>query len=113
MGKNTESHLNKLRGDRYARALYLYSVTNIMPWVLYIDIKVRKDWFSYYWSTRGSNFKEIQLWILQINIGMPWLETPLKSNIRDYGTLEGVKKTNDGMLKRKWSVQIGTYPSVL
>ena len=113
MDKNTEFHLNGLQGKDYAKALFLYSIIKRLPWVFYLNIKVRRNWFSYWWSTRGANFKEIQIWIFQINIGMPWLELPLKSNIRDYGTLQGVKKINDGMLKKKWSWRIGTYPNVL
>lgn len=113
MDKNTEFHLNGLEGKQYSKALYLYSVIKRLPWVLYISIKVRRNWFSYWWSTRGSNFKEVQIWIFQINIGMPWNENALKSKVRDYGSLEGVKKINDEHLKRKWTWQIGTYPNVL
>lgn len=55
----------------------------------------------------------MQVWIFQINIGMPWNENILRSKIIDYGTLKSIKETNDGHLKRKWSWQIGTYPNVL
>jgi hypothetical protein len=81
---------------------------NFFPWVFYVDIRKRK-WFSYYWSTRGANFKEFQIFIFKITIGMPWKKSVLNSKINDYGNLKSAKNTNDANLKRRFSFQLGNY----
>jgi len=81
-----------------------------LPWILRLNVEIRKDWFSYWWSTRGANFKEFQIWIFKISIGMPWKEIAVKSKLRDYGNLSSIKQTNDGMINNlTWAFQIGSY----
>lgn len=113
MAKKTEFHLSRLNNKQYSKALYLYSIIERIPWVFYVSIKVRRKWFSYWWSTRGTNSKEIQVWIFQINIGLPWREEALECMLREYGTLGGVKEINDANLNVKCAFQVGKYPHVL
>lgn len=83
------------------------------PWVFWLNIKIRRKWFSYFWKTRGTNFLEIQFFIFYISIGMPWKECVLESHIKDYGTLDSIKNTNIGHLKRFFTFQIGKYKNIL
>jgi len=87
--------------------------TKNYPWVLRLSISIRKDWFSYWWKTRGSNYLEMQIWIFRINIGMPWLPYVLEGKIRDYGSLDDARRTNDSFIKNGIGVLIGKYPDSL
>jgi hypothetical protein len=69
------------------------------PWVFWVRISYRPKWFSRRWSTRGANFKEIQLWVFKISIGRPWLKGPIEAHIRDYGSTQYVHDTNKQNLK--------------
>jgi hypothetical protein len=82
---------------------------NNFPWVFWIHIKRRPQWFSYWWKTRGANYIEFQVWIFRISIGMPWLKYVLEGQLRDYKTLRFAKETNDGNQKMKFSFLIGKY----
>lgn len=79
------------------------------PWVLWLNITIRRNWFTNLWYTRGSNFFEAQVWIFKISIGMPWIKDVLVGKIRDYGSLKTAKETNEGILKNTKSIQIGNY----
>jgi hypothetical protein len=77
-----------------------------LPWVFWINISIRREWFSYWWKTRGSNFAEYQVWIFKISIGRPWLRSVVESKIRDYGGVETILKTNEANLKNPISILI-------
>jgi hypothetical protein len=77
-----------------------------LPWVFWMHISIRRDWFSYWWKTRGSNFVEFQVWIFCISIGRPWLKKIVESNIRDYGGVSQILKTNEANLNHPLSIQI-------
>ena len=79
------------------------------PWVLWFSISKRKQWFSYWWRTRGANYVEFQVWIFRITIGMPWINDVLLQHIKDYGDLRNAKKTNKLNLHSWFSFQIGKY----
>lgn len=83
--------------------------SNPVPWVFYIDIKIRKNWFSYWWKTRGSNALEIQIWIFCITIGMPWHYSVVRYYLRLYGGLNQLKLSNDSFTKKRFSLLIGKY----
>lgn len=64
------------------------------PWVFWLSISCRPKWFSYNWSTRGANYKEIQWWIFKINIGRPWLKIVVDAHARDFGSAKYIHDTN-------------------
>ncbi len=74
-----------------------------IDWVFWIDISIRKEWFTKFWKTRGANFLEIQFFNLRIGIGMPWLNTYL--TYFDYMD-ENIYKTNIDNAKRRFSFLI-------
>lgn len=78
----------------------------ICPWVFYINISVRKDWFSYWWSTRGSNFKEFQVWMFKISVGRPWSQIVLELLMSEYGNIEYAMKTNTENLRGPFTILI-------
>ena len=78
------------------------------PWVFWVSISIRKEWFSYWWKTRGSNFIEFQVWIFKINIGMPWQKSP-RMYYNKMNELRNMKKTNENCLKAPFSFLIGSY----
>jgi hypothetical protein len=79
------------------------------PWIFWLDIRIRKDWFSYWWKSRGSNCINFQVWIFDISIGRPWKKNALLSNVRDYNSLDSAKNTNNSNLKAPFAFQIGSY----
>ncbi len=65
------------------------------PWVFWITIR-KRNWVSNFWTTRGSNFRDIQFFKLHISIGLPWHKNVIIYYLED--KLEGIdsmKKTND------------------
>lgn len=76
-----------------------------VQWVFWINISFRK-WFKFYWTTRGANYKEIQIWLIRISIGRPWLDCYVGSQYRDYKTTRYITETNKGNLKRFFSFKI-------
>ena len=78
------------------------------PWVFSFRIKIRRDWFSYWWKTRGANFVEFQVWIFNITIGRPWHENP-RIYYNEQKQLEHMKKTNEANLKAKFTFLVGSY----
>lgn len=79
------------------------------PWVFWIRISIRKRWFAFFWKSRGANVFDIQIWIFNITIGIPWSTLPLESDFRDYKTLKYAKKTNDSFKNKRFTLQIGSY----
>lgn len=69
------------------------------PWVFWFRISIRKDWFKYWWKTRGSNYIEFQVWILRISIGLPWHKNVKEYYLNQYGNLNHLDKTNLDNLK--------------
>lgn len=67
-------------------------------WVFWFRISVRKQWFSYWWKTRGSNHMELQIWIFKISIGLPW-----NKSIQD---IDYIEKTNYNNLKAPYTLLI-------
>ena len=80
---------------------------NKYPWVFWFNIKIRTKWFSYFWKARGANYLEIQFLCFYISIGRPWSEYYLETNIRDYGNLNSIKKTNDSFPQKWYYFHIG------
>lgn len=76
--------------------------TSRKPWVFWFDISIRKKWFSNYWTTRGANFFEMQLWIFKISIGRPWIKS-------EHFGYDHVKKANKDNLRAPFSFLIGKY----
>lgn len=81
-------------------------IVSTLPWVFWMHISIRRDWFSYWWSTRGANFVEFQVWIFCISIGRPWLKSVIESKIHQYGSAYSIKKTNEENLKLPMSILI-------
>ena len=77
------------------------------PWVFWLSISWRPNWFKYFWSTRGANFYELQIWKFKVSIGRPWILDVIHNYRKDYGTLNHVRETNRLNLKRKASLLIG------
>ena len=75
-----------------------------IPWVFWINVSIRREWFSYWWKTRGSNFVEYQVWIFKISIGRPWLRSVVESKIRDYGNIDTILETNKTNLNAPLSI---------
>jgi hypothetical protein len=84
---------------------------NKYPWIFRISFKIRKNWFSYFYYSRGANFLEIQLWILCISIGMPWSNTYIQCHLDNYGDLNSLRHTNDTFCTKdsKFTFLIGKY----
>lgn len=82
------------------------------PWVFWISIDIRKNWFSYWYKSRGSNAIEFQVWIFRISIGRPWIKRVLLGQLRDYNSLEYTKETNNNNLNNPFSFQIGSYKNI-
>lgn len=78
-----------------------------LPWVFWLNISIRRDWFKRFWKTRGANFLEMQAWIFKISIGMPWLQGPVSSTRKNYGSYDYIRKTNLDNLKQPFSIAIG------
>jgi hypothetical protein len=74
-----------------------------VPWVFWFTVRIRRNWFKIFWTARGSNFREFQIWIFQISIGRPWLNSTM--TYPDYYD-ENTKEINDGNLKSKFSILI-------
>ena len=74
------------------------------PWVFWITIRWRPEWFSFYWTIRGANFRDVQLWKLHISIGRPWLQVLMDSHQRDYGSAKDIHETNKGNLRNRFSI---------
>ena len=64
-------------------------------WVFWFKISIRRKWFSYWWSTRGANFKEYQIWIFKISIGQPWLHDVIEQETK--GHADNVNSDNKKM----------------
>lgn len=79
------------------------------PWMFWIRISIRKQWFAFFWKSRLANCLDIQIWIFNIIIGIPWSKNPLQQQMKDYKTLRFAKNTNDGIKKSRFSFQIGSY----
>ena len=79
------------------------------PWVFWITIQLRTDWFKRLWYTRGANNIEIQFIIWCITIGLPWVPHVLKGKIRDYGNLDTAMEINTSCIIYKYSFPIGSY----
>lgn len=80
------------------------------PWVLWIKISIRKDWFTHLWYTRGANACDIQLWKIRIQIGLPWIKDAVISNFRDYRTDKTMMSANTGIYQNTFfSMVIGRY----
>jgi hypothetical protein len=47
-----------------------------VDWVFWVNVSFRK-WFKPFWTTRGANFRDIQLPFVCISIGLPWLATSM------------------------------------
>jgi hypothetical protein len=75
-------------------------------WVFWINISIRKQWFSYWWKTRGSNHIEFQVWIFKINIGQPWVDSVLKYHLENDGSLNYIDRINQDNLKTPFSFLI-------
>jgi len=73
-------------------------------WVFWFNVSIRRNWFSYFWKTRGANFIEIQFFIFKISIGLPWHKNYINSIIRDYGSNASLLKTNEMNLKSRWAI---------
>jgi hypothetical protein len=69
------------------------------PWVFWFRINIRKNWFSYWYKTRGSNYIEFQIWIIKISIGLPWSENVKKYFLDQYGNLKLLDRVNQNNLK--------------
>lgn len=83
---------------------------NKFPWVFWINITKRPQWFSYWWKTRGSNYIEFQVWKFSISIGMPWHQSVLNYMASDpLRGLSSAKATNEANQKGKYSFLIGRY----
>lgn len=74
-------------------------MTAKIDWVFWIEIK-RRHWFKLFWTTRGANFFEMQVFGLKISIGMPW-EYHLGTQNKEY-----CLHANQENLKAKWSILI-------
>lgn len=79
------------------------------PWIFWIAISIRKKWFAFFWKERLANCLNIQIWIFNIKIGIPWSKNYLQQQMKDYKTLKFSKNTNEGMKKSRLSFQIGSY----
>lgn len=82
------------------------------PWVMRFSVKWRPNWFSWFWTTRGSNFRDLQIGPLVFGFGRPWLNTVLQANLRDYRTLEYVQRSNETFFngeRKSWRKLIGKY----
>lgn len=76
-------------------------------WVFWLSISVRKQWFSYWWRTRGANFSEYQIWIFRITVGRPWIQDYIHSIRKNYSSLDHIRDTNRENLKRPFTFLIG------
>lgn len=74
-----------------------------IDWVFWIEIK-RRHWFKNFWTTRGANFYEIQIFGLRISIGMPW-EYDFAKQVPDsycsHANSENLKSKFSILIKRK------------
>lgn len=68
------------------------------PWVFWINISYRPQWFKKFWKTRGANYVEYQVWVFKISIGQPWFKGALDAHQRDYGSAKHIHKTNQDIL---------------
>lgn len=75
-------------------------------WVFWFNVQIRKDWFSFWWKTRGSNFMEIQVWIFKISIGLPWSKIVKEYYLKQDGNLNKLDKVNIDNLKGPWTLLI-------
>jgi hypothetical protein len=73
------------------------------PWVFWFTVRVRRDWFSYWWKSRGSNAISFQVWIFHISIGLPWNKVVKDYHLRQHGNLDLLTKTNEDNLKGPWT----------
>ncbi len=65
-----------------------------VTWVFWINLSIRKNWFKFFWKTRGANYLEVQLWIFKLSIGLPWHKEVVKAQIRDYGHTRSLELSN-------------------
>lgn len=79
------------------------------PYIFWINISIRKNWFSLFWKSRGANFIEIQFLIFKINIGCSWGKNILKYYTDNCESLSLLKKSNEMNLKAPLSFQVGSY----
>lgn len=70
-------------------------------WVFWLKISIRKDWFSFYWTTRGANFMNMQLGVLFIDIGLPWKKTFRRSVGDNY-----IQEANKINVLNPWGIAI-------
>ena len=63
-------------------------------WVFWLNISIRKHWFSKWWKSRGANSIDIQVWIFHINIGLPWHKNVLRYELEMFGNYDNLEKTN-------------------
>ena len=90
----------------------MYKEVKNYPWVFYIRIS-KRNWFSNFWKSRGSNCLDIQIYNLHISIGMPWhKEVLIKTNV-NY-PMEGLnhcRKANE-TFNRWYCLKIGNYNKI-
>jgi hypothetical protein len=83
------------------------------PWIAWFRIEIRKDWFCFFFKTRGSNFLEFQIWIFKISIGMPWKKHVLEYWYQHNKLMKHQIKTNQNMYYSPMiTFQIGEYKYV-
>lgn len=78
-----------------------------LPWVFWINISIRRKWFSKWWKTRGSNYVEYQLWIFRISIGRPWIQDVVYRYRKDRGSYASIRETNEANLRQRFAIKIG------
>lgn len=64
---------------------------------------------SYWWSTRGANFVEYQVWKFRITVGRPWHPDAIAQKLRDDGSLTSCMDVNTYTLANTFSLPIGSY----
>lgn len=73
-------------------------------WVFWIKIEYRKNWFSFFWKTRGANYIEFQIWVFKISIGLPWKKRVVNGYTRVNKHLKIIKDTNENNAKMRFAI---------
>ena len=83
------------------------------PWIAWLRIEIRRNWFCFFSKTRGSNFMEYQIWIFKISIGMPWKKHVLNYWHQYDRLMRQPIETNQNMFHSPMiTFQIGEYKYV-
>lgn len=77
-----------------------------VDWVFWISLSFR-NWYKLFWTTRGANFRDIQIGFIRVSIGLPWLNSSM--TYQDYLD-EHTYKTNSENLNAPLSILIKRNP---